>query len=324
MKGLMKGLKIGRIFGIEIRFHWSLLILVMLIGYLLSKQFTHIWPATSNMPLLWGFISALGLLASIIIHEIAHSLVAIKNKIQVRSITLIIIGGIAHIEGEPKKPGVEFWMAITGPLASFGLYGVFKLLAYLCPLLVATSSLWFTGLLRCFWLVGWINLVLAIFNLAPGFPMDGGRILRAALWKKWGDFFRATKSASKVGIGFSSILMGFGFFLILLVNVFNGLWIIMIGFFIQKAAEAQYRNAIEKEFLGKTTAEEILVEKQETLTCKKEELLEKLVERMKKSFKGLIFVVENNEVIGEITLQQISKLIEEEIVKDKLPKKRGN
>lgn len=155
--------------------------------------------------------------------------------------------------------------------------------------------------------------MLGTFNLIPGFPMDGGRILRASLWKKWGDLARATKCASRVGQGVAIALIIYGGLYLLQGYLFNAIWLGMIGFFLLQAAKAEYGNLITKRVLSKTKAENILTElhmPRESLppgaiTCEKGELLSTLLEKMKQSSDRLIFVVEDDKVLGTITLQQI-------------------
>jgi len=319
----MRGIRIGRIFGIEIRFDLSLLLFVAIFGYLFSGLFTNLAGISPVLCYIWGFITAIGLIVSILVHELSHSLVARRYKLYVKRITLFLLGGAAKLEGNQfSSPGAEFWIAIAGPAASFGLVGVFWLGAYLCSLL-SIGSIWMLSLIRCLSWLSLINLVLGTFNLLPGFPMDGGRILRAGLWKIWKDLVRATKWASRAGQVFAFALMGYGLFLGLQGYLFNAIWIIMIGFFIRNAAIMEYQGLITKRILGGTKAKDILTElhiPRESLppgaiTCKKEELLTTLLEKMKQSSDRLIFVVKNDKVIGTITLEQILKMIAKEKIK---------
>ncbi|NPV67052.1 MAG: site-2 protease family protein [Anaerolineae bacterium] len=179
-----------------------------------------------------GLLTSLLFFGSVLVHELAHALVALRNGVPVQQITLFIFGGAAYISEEPTKPGVEFRIAIAGPLASFALAGAFELLFLIdhaIPLLAAPSV----------WLAR-INLILALFNLIPGFPLDGGRMLRAAIWHWTGSFQRATLIASGIGqvvaLGFSA----WGIFTLLTGSIFNGLWLIFIGWFLQNAIAANY------------------------------------------------------------------------------------
>lgn len=319
----MKGIRIGRIFGIEINFDLSLLFFFAIFGWLFSGFFRNLAGINSTLCLVWGFITALGLMVSILTHELSHSLVARRYKFYVKRITLFLLGGVAESEGEQfPSPGAEVWVAIAGPAASFGLVGVFWLGAYLCSLL-SIGSIWMLSLIRCLSWIGLINLMLGTFNLIPGFPMDGGRILRAGLWKIWKDLVRATKWASRAGQVFAFALMGYGLFLGLQGYLFNAIWIIMIGFFIRNAAIMEYQGLITKRILGGTKAKDILTELhilQRSLppgavTCEKEESLTTLFEKMKQSSDRLIFVVEDDRVLGTITQEQILKIIGEKIKK---------
>ena len=193
--------RIGRIFGIDLYVDSSWFVILILFTWILATSyFTAQLPSRPPVRL-WVF----GLLTSLMAHELAHSLVAIKHGETVKRITLFILGGVAQISSEPKQPLQEFVMAVVGPLTSFILSAFFFLGSlvglFVSPALVAIMSY-----------LALINLVLGLFNHLPGFPMDGGRVLRALVWKATGDLKKATKIASVSGQVFAFMLMGLGMF----------------------------------------------------------------------------------------------------------------
>jgi Zn-dependent protease/CBS domain-containing protein len=176
---------------------------------------------------------ALGLFASIVFHEMSHSLVARRFGLHMKGITLFLFGGVAEMPEEPKGAGAEFWMAIAGPLASVFLaaffYGIYN-----AGLAAGWPATW-NGIIGYLAIV---NLILAIFNMVPAFPLDGGRILRSAVWAFTGDFARATRIASAVGSGFGLFLFIFGAVRILTGNLIGGVWWMLIGLFIRAGARS--------------------------------------------------------------------------------------
>ena len=205
--------KIITIWGIPIRVHFSWLIVFGLITWSLSTYYfpkeAPALPAASYW--IKGAIGALLLFVSVTFHELSHSFVSRRYRITILSITLFIFGGVAQMKGEPPTPEAEFKIAIAGPLSSFFLSGVFLL----CYYASAANS----GMQALFWWLARINLVLGIFNLVPGFPMDGGRVLRSIIWGKTKDYFHATKKASGVGQKIAIFFIIFGLFLCLCVPV---------------------------------------------------------------------------------------------------------
>lgn len=232
-------IKLGRIFGVEIGLHYSWFIIALLITLSLASQFSLTNPDWSDN-LRWGLaiITAVLFFAAIVAHELSHALVAKARGLPVRSITLFALGGVAQIEKEAADAKTEFWMGIIGPITSF-------VIGVVC-LTITIALGWrppesprqpLTAMLM--WL-GYINIALAIFNMIPGFPLDGGRVLRAIAWWITGDAKRATTIASRVGqvIAFGMIVLGimrfFGG------AGFNGLWIAFIGWFLLNASRESY------------------------------------------------------------------------------------
>lgn len=227
-------IKLGRIWGIPIGLHASWFIIFGLITWSLATgYFPREYPFLSVVAyLLMGLVTSLLFFASVLGHELGHSYLALRNKIPVRGITLFIFGGMAQIEREPSSPGVEFRVAIAGPVTSLLLALVFTglyLLDRAVPFLAAPSEY----LLR-------INLILAVFNLIPGFPLDGGRVLRAVVWKLTGSFFNATRWATLTGQIVSFGFIGFGLYSVIRGDYLNGVWMVVIGWFLQNAAASTY------------------------------------------------------------------------------------
>lgn len=227
------------IYGFKIRLDASWFVLAVLVTWSLATSFfPAVMPGLSPLGYwLLGAGGALGLFVSIVAHEVSHAVVARRNDIPMRGITLFIFGGVAEMDAEPPSAGAEFRMAAAGPLASFALGGVLLLVGYFVPLPASLAAL--------FGYLATINIVLAIFNLVPAFPLDGGRILRAALWHRWRDLRRATRAASRTGNLFGLLLILGGVYLVIAEGEFiGGMWLALIGLFVRNAAAASYRQVM--------------------------------------------------------------------------------
>jgi Zn-dependent protease len=232
---LRSQIKLGSIFGIKIGLHYSWFLIALLIVFSLSSQFRASNPAWGDSVILTlAIATAILFFVSLLLHELAHSLVATSNKLPVKEITLFALGGVSQIEKNPLSAKVEFWMAFVGPLTSVIIGGICLALARLIG--DPSSNPWMAMLL---WL-GYINLMLGGFNLIPGYPLDGGRVLRALIWWKTGDADRSTQTAARVGQ-----VVAFGFIAVGIVQFFHGagiggLWIAFIGWFLLQAARESY------------------------------------------------------------------------------------
>jgi Zn-dependent protease/CBS domain-containing protein len=247
--------KVATVMGIPIRIHFSWLIVFGLIAWFLSSRyFPQVAP---DLPFAsyWikGFLVALLLFASVAFHELAHSYVAQKYKLTIESITLFIFGGVAQLKGEPPHPRAEFWIAIAGPLSSFFLSAAFFFL------MMSTAG----GARALFAYLAQINLLLGIFNLIPGFPMDGGRVLRSVIWKKK-DYFYATQKASSIGRGIALFFIFFGLISIL-TGQSGGLWLMLVGWFLYSAAQASYQQATLQETLSGIKVKDIMVREMQAM-----------------------------------------------------------
>jgi len=243
-------IKLGKIFGIEIGLHYSWFLIALLIVSSLYAEFHRSNPSWGDGVIL-AMAVATGLLffASLLTHELSHSVFARAHGIPVKEITLFALGGVSQLEKEPETATVEFWMAFVGPLTSAAI----GLICFLVKLAVGATSGPLTAMLS--WL-SYINLALAGFNMIPGYPLDGGRMLRAILWWKTGDMDRATRMASKAGQSVGLLFIVFGIY-----QFFNGagvcgLWISFIGWFLLTAARESYaRVGMARAFEGVTAGD---------------------------------------------------------------------
>jgi Zn-dependent protease/predicted transcriptional regulator len=232
---LRSQIKLGRIFGIEIGLHYSWFLIALLIVFSLSSQFHASNPAWGDGVIL-GLSITTGILffVSLLLHELAHSLVAASNGLPVREITLFALGGVSQIEKNPTSAKIEFWMAFVGPLTS-AVIGA-TCLTIGAALGGASSN---PGMAMLSWL-GYINLGLAAFNLIPGYPLDGGRVLRAIVWWKTGDADRSTKTAARVGQAVAFVFIALGILRYFGGAGIGGLWIAFIGWFLLQASRESY------------------------------------------------------------------------------------
>ena len=259
------GLRLGRIAGIDVHADWSLLIIFLLIAFSLGAGVFPAWHPNWSPALAW--LTALGaaalFFASVLLHELSHALVGRRYGIQVNRITLFMFGGMAHMENEPPTWRGELAMAIAGPLTSLALGVIFAIAVNLIagPVDIDPQSP-ASGLAALdpastllFWLAP-VNVVLGLFNLVPGFPLDGGRVLRAIIWGASGDLVHATRVASRIGQVVAWALMAVGLLMMLGVRVpffgsgpVSGLWLAFIGWFLNNAALASYRQLLLRESL---------------------------------------------------------------------------
>ncbi len=236
---MQASIKLGRIFGIEIGLHYSWLLIALLIAFSLAGHFGAEHPDWEP-PVIWGMaiVTAVLFFAAIIAHELSHALVAIERGLPVRSIVLFALGGVAQLEKDAEEARTEFSVAIVGPIAS-------ALIGLLC-LGLAGALGWrlmtepTTPLMAMLVWLGYINIGLAIFNMIPGFPMDGGRVLRAVIWWITGNAAYATRTAARTGQAIAFAFIIFGLLRFFGGAGFGGLWLVFIGWFLLTAAQASY------------------------------------------------------------------------------------
>lgn len=316
------GFRIGRVFGIDIQVDWSWLFIFLLITWNLSALSgrTH---ANWSAGLRWGVavFAALLFFASVLAHELAHSLVARSRGIPVRSITLFLFGGVSNIQREPTSPGAEFVMAVVGPLTSVLLGAALIWLAGMLagPLTGAMASP--ARILRrvgpvamlLLWL-GSVNLTLGAFNLVPGFPLDGGRVLRSVLWALAGDLRRATRWATWVGQGIAwfmivtGISIAFGARIPFLGSgLASGLWLAFIGWFLNNAAVQSYHQVVVRDILGGVPVGRLM--RTNPPTCEPGCTVSTLVhDHVMGSDDHAFPVLDGDQLIGLVTLDDVRKV----------------
>jgi Zn-dependent protease len=240
-----------------------------------------------------GVLAALFLFASVAFHELAHSYVAQKYRLTIESITLFIFGGVAQLKGDPPHPRAEFWIAIAGPLSSFFLSAIF----FLLMMNMAGS----TRALLAY--LAQINLILGVFNLIPGFPMDGGRVLRSAIWGKKKDYFYATQKASSIGKGIALFFIFFGLFSIFTGGP-GGFWLMLVGWFLYSAAQSSYQQATLQEVLSGIRVKDIMVREMQSIDPSIS--LDEAVDRyfLRYGYGGFP-VIDDGKFLGIITLKEV-------------------
>ncbi len=233
---MKSSLRLGAIAGIEIGVHHTWLLAVGLITWSLATMLFPSYYPRWDARAYWlvGAVAALLLFVCVLLHELSHSLVARALGMPVAGITLFIFGGVSNIRGEADEPGDEFWMAVVGPLTSLALAG----LAWLLALGLRHAG---TPVVAVLNYLATVNFLLALFNLVPGFPLDGGRILRSLLWAVTGDLRKATRIAARIGQAIAALFISGGVVLSFQAPL-NGIWLVFIGWFLLSAAQASTRQ----------------------------------------------------------------------------------
>lgn len=294
------GFPLFRIRGIQVRADPSWLLIFLLIWWTLSSgYFPQIHPAASRLEL-WtaGLLTALLFFLSLLVHELSHSFVARHAGLDVPSITLFLFGGASEMSREPDDPGMELRIAIVGPLASFALalafWGVGALLPAETPALLA-------GVVRY---LAWVNVALGVFNLLPGFPLDGGRVLRALIWRRTGSLERASRVASRGGKALGLGLALLGGLQIASGALVGGIWLVLVGLYARGLAESSYRALMLRHALAKVSVAEVMV--RDPLAVPPDLTLERLAEDFVVA-RGLraFPVVEDGRALGVISLDAL-------------------
>jgi Zn-dependent protease/CBS domain-containing protein len=245
--------RVARIAGIEIRIDSSWAVIALLITYSMYLRSSVLYPELSGGGAVGLGIGATALFfGSVLVHELAHALVAQARGIRVQDITLFLFGGVTRARVESRGPGDEFLIALVGPLTSGLLAGLFGIVASLGHDVLSAP------LAGTFGYLAWTNLLLAVFNLVPGFPLDGGRLLRAAIWKTTGSLGRATRIASVAGQGVGWLLVAAGVAWLLGGDLAGGIWFAFIGWFLVQAARSSYQELQLQQLLRGVEAEEVM------------------------------------------------------------------
>lgn len=320
--GRRSGLRLFSLFGIEIRLDWSVLIIFALIVYSLGAGLFPQWHPDWSPATTWitAFSAGIIFFASLLAHEMSHSLMARHFGIRVPRITLFLFGGMAEIEAEAKTPKEEFAIAIVGPLmsaalgimflagasAAIGEQGLQRLaeeplavMAELSP--TTTAAIW----------LGSVNIILAIFNMVPGFPLDGGRVFRAAIWWLSGDALKATRIAANAGRGVGWLLMGFGFWNIFALGNLGGLWLILIGWFLTHVARSSYTQMVTERSLRSVRVQDVMRTRFETVPATT--TLETFIEDyLLRSSQHLWPVTEGERFVGTVSFSDVARVTPEE------------
>lgn len=290
-----------RILGFEVKIDWSWLILGALIVWSLATGLFPAWFKGLARGDYWimGVAGAVGLFLSIVFHELWHSLIARRFGLNMRGITLFLFGGVSEMADEPPSPKAEFFLALAGPASSVVLAGVFLAGGLL---LRAGGPATPTNAVLSY--LGFLNLVLAAFNLIPAFPLDGGRVLRAVLWGTWNDLRKATRVASAVGAGLGAGLMFLGVVQFLLGQAIGGLWTFIIGMFVRSAARSSYRQLLFRRALEGARVNQFMVK--DAVTVRPDTTIEKLVDEFIYRYHFKLYpVVEGDRLVGCVTLDQV-------------------
>lgn len=294
---------LGRIAGVRVGAHWSVLaILVLITAGLAAGRFPDSVPGRSWVAYLAaGLVTGLVFLLSLLAHEVSHAIVARRNGVRVQGITLWLFGGVARLEGEPRSPGAELRIAGVGPAVSLALGAVFFGLG------ASAATVWQGPLLLE--ALGWlalINLVLAVFNLVPAAPLDGGRLLRAALWWRGGDQQRAAITAAQAGQFFGVGLIVLGLIQVVLVGL-GGLWMALIGWFLVNAARAEQYQAEQQRALAGVRVTDVM--SAHPTSAPSELTVDRFIDDYLMRYRFSAFpLVDDGRLIGLITLNRVRQV----------------
>lgn len=287
------GLPLGRIFGIPLYLHASWFVIFLLITLTCALQFKSQHPHwTDQEHWLAGIVTSILFFASVVFHELSHSVVAKHYEIPVQSITLFVFGGLSRIGRDPANGKQEFNVAIAGPLSSLFLAACFGLIWRYATgnEMVHAAAGW----------LAWVNLVLGLFNLVPGFPLDGGRVLRGIVWGVTGDFTRATRIAANAGKFFAYLMILVGIWQALNGNWVGGLWIAFIGWFLLSAAQESYAQVAMRNMLVGVRAQDIMT--RDVATVPRDMSIQEYIHEVLRTGQRCHIAVAGERPVGLITL----------------------
>lgn len=296
--GLGGAIRLFSVGGVDVALHFSWIVIFALVTWsLATAYFPFALPGASEVEAwLLGAIAAILLFVSVLLHELAHSFVAKARGLDVHSITLFIFGGVSNLAGEAKKPSTEFQIAIVGPLASFAIAGLalgVTLATESVPALAATASY-----------LALINGLLGVFNLVPGFPLDGGRVLRSIVWSATGNLRRATEVAAGAGQVVAWLLMLWGFWRIFGGDVFGGLWTAAIGWFLQNAAQSSLAQTVMETHLRRLRIRDVM--RPDVTAAEPATSVTELIERfVLPGARRAVPIAEDGRAVGIVTLSDI-------------------
>jgi Zn-dependent protease/predicted transcriptional regulator len=316
---MKSGIRIGRIFGIDINIDWSWIIIFALVAWSLSASFIdthHNWGLGESW--FYAIVAAIVFFASVLAHEIAHSLIARMKGVPVKNITLFLFGGVSNIQREPPSPMAEFLIAIVGPLTSFAAGIVFMFLAWMTnPGSLASITNPFAAFSQLspvttllFWL-GSVNILVGTFNLIPGYPLDGGRVLRSILWGVSHNLREATRWASYAGQGIAWLMIAAGIAMVFGINIpvlgsgfINGIWLAFIGWFLSTAAQQSYQQTIMQDILKNVEVKRLMDPQPKTVepSLRVDELVNNYILR---SGEDAFPVLMNDTLMGVVTVANV-------------------
>jgi Zn-dependent protease/CBS domain-containing protein len=299
-------IKLGRIFGVELGLHLSWFIIALLITFSLAAQF-RLANRDWSEGVVWGsaVVTSLLFFAGLVAHELSHALVAKAHKLRVKRITLFALGGVTEVEQESPDAKTEFWVGIVGPITSWILGSIL--------LLIARGAGWdprrppaTPGIAVLSWL-GYINILLGVFNMIPGFPLDGGRVLRATIWWITGDAGRATRIASWVGQVVGGLFIVLGIYRFFTGAGLGGIWLAFIGWFLVQAAGAGYLQSRAAALLQGLRARDLM--SRDCIAVDSRISVQEFVdETLLRTAQRCFMVTENGSIAGLVTLHEIRKL----------------
>lgn len=299
-----RSFRLMSLLGFEVKIDPSWFLIAALITWSLATgYFPSVAPDTTRTAhIVMALVAMILFFASLILHELAHALVAKRFDMDIKGITLFLFGGVAELSAEPETATSELWMALAGPAMSIALAVAF----WLIGLAVATFDLP-DALLAIFAYLALINLVLALFNLLPAFPLDGGRVLRALLWKHRGDLLEATRVASLSGIVFAWLLIGLGVFSLFRGAQIGGLWQVVIGLFLMNAARNTYQQQLMTSTMAGRTVKDLMAASVVTTTPDQTlaDFVDDTVLAQRISF---VPVVETNRLLGYLDLETVARI----------------
>jgi Zn-dependent protease len=296
-----------KLLGFTVRADVSWLVLAFLITWSLAVGVFPLYYKGLSQQAYWGMgvFGALGLFGSIVFHEMCHSLVARKYGLPIKGITLFIFGGVAEMEDEPQNPKTEFLMAAAGPASSV------LLALILHGLSTVTEGTWPVVVNGVISYLGWINGTLAVFNLLPAFPLDGGRVLRSALWRYKGDLTWATRVASRIGSGFGFGMIFLGILSLLRGNFIGGVWWFVIGMFLRNASQMSYQQLVLRKSLEGVRVARFM--KRDPITVSLSTSIEELVKNYIYHYHFKMYpVVEGTHLKGVVTIRRVKQIPPEE------------
>lgn len=297
--------RLGRVAGIQIGVNWSWLVVFALIVWTLAAS---IFPETNpgfgdGTYLAMAVVAAVLFFASLLLHELGHALVARREGVVIEGITLWLFGGVAKFKGMFPSAGAEFRIAVAGPLVSLAIGVLFVLVAELSGLPGPVE-----GVVAY---LGYINLVLLVFNLLPALPLDGGRVLRSVLWQAKGDFAWATSVAAEVARGFSYFFIGLGLFQVFFLNSFAGVWLAFLGWFLLQAAGAEARYLAVRQALGGLRVGDLMVPN--PVTVPSQLSLGRLMDDVVWSHRYTTYpVVDDGQAVGLLHFRRLAEVPREE------------